>query len=152
MGKNLGWILDLWLCHTIGAAEANLRFICYQMLSDVIRGSSEGHQSASRGTPEALQRYSKVYQKTPVFLVKYCHNKDLKKIELRISVKNPKSESRSVGMPKLDLLRLLPSAYLNPKQIRMAEILMTKTKLLKWLTPLRRWGIESLCNGADNRI
>jgi hypothetical protein len=25
----------------------------------------------------------------------------------------------------------------------MAEILMTKTKLLKWLTPLRQWGIES---------
>jgi hypothetical protein len=95
------------------------------MSSEVIRRSSEGHQSASRGTPEALQRYSKVYQKTPVFLLKYCHNKDLKKIELRISVKNPKSE------------------YLNPKQIRMAEILMTKTKLLKWLTPLRQWGIES---------
>jgi hypothetical protein len=37
--------------------------------------------------------YSKVHQKTPVFLLKYCHNKDLKEIELRISVK--KFEIRS---------------------------------------------------------
>jgi hypothetical protein len=53
-------------------------------------------------------------------------------------------------MPKLDLLRLLPSAYLNPKQILMAEMLMTKTKLLKW--PMPYGDIEYPHNRAKMRI
>jgi len=57
------------------------------------------------------QRYVKMHQKTPVFLIKYCHNKDLKKMNHRFQQKNPKSE------------------YLNPKQILMTEILMTKINI-----------------------
>jgi len=35
-----------------------------------------------------------MHQKTPVSLLKYCHNKDLNEIGLRISVKKSKSATR----------------------------------------------------------
>jgi hypothetical protein len=49
---------------------------CNQLSSVVIRR----YPDVIRTHSEALQRYSKVHQKTPVFLIKYFHNKDLKKI------------------------------------------------------------------------
>jgi hypothetical protein len=86
--------------------------------------------------------YSKVHQKTPVFLLKYCHNKDLKEIELRISVKNSKSAfaEATADPPFADSRKLTSRAgksearrpkftRLRRARIRMAEILMTKTNL-----------------------
>ena len=61
------------------------------MLSVVIRchqKQSERHQNASKVNQKHSkihQRYVKMHQKTPVFLIKYCHNKDLKVIEPRIN-------------------------------------------------------------------
>jgi hypothetical protein len=59
-----------------------------------------------------------MHQKTPVFLIKYCHNKDLKKIELRISVKISESEAQRPKFTRLRRARIL-----------MAKMLMTKTNL-----------------------
>jgi len=56
-----------------------------------------------------------VHQKTPVFLLKYCHNKDLKKIKPQISAKKSKSTFAEASADKSENL--------------MAEILMTKTNL-----------------------
>jgi len=46
------------------------------------------HQNASKSIQKHSkihQRYVRKHQKTPVFLTKYCHNKDLNKIEPRIN-------------------------------------------------------------------
>jgi hypothetical protein len=69
-----------------------------------------------------------MHQKTPVFLIKYCHNKDLKKIELRISVKNSKSAFAEATADKSEARR--PKfTRLRRARILMTEMLMTKTNL-----------------------
>ena len=61
----------------------------HQNTSKVIQKHSKIHQ-----------RYVKMHQKTPVFLLKYCHNKDLTKIEPQIfckkfEIRNSKSKTNS---------------------------------------------------------
>ena len=59
-----------------------------QLLSDVIRSNQKCirmHQKHIRDTSEICQRYVKMHQKTPVFLIKYCHNKELRKIKPQIN-------------------------------------------------------------------
>ena len=61
-----------------------MRANCYQMLSEAIRS----HQNASKVNQKHSkihQRYIRMHQKTPVFLLNYCHNKDLKKIKPQIN-------------------------------------------------------------------
>jgi len=67
-----------------------------------------------------------MHQKTPVFLAKYCHNKDLNEIEPRISAKNSKSATRMADKSET---RNPKFTRLRRARIRMAEILMTKTNL-----------------------
>jgi len=94
-----------------------VRANCYQMLSVVISCNqkvSRCNQNASKVNQKHSkihQRYVRMHQKTPVFLIKYCHNKDLNVIGLRIQNKISKFEAR------------------NPKQTQMTEKLMTKTTL-----------------------
>ncbi len=57
---------------------------CYQMSSEAIRS----HQNASKVNQKHSkihQRYVKKHQKTPAFLIKYRHNKDLKKMNHRFT-------------------------------------------------------------------
>jgi cell fate (sporulation/competence/biofilm development) regulator YmcA (YheA/YmcA/DUF963 family) len=64
-----------------------VRANCYQMSSEAIRCVIRCNQNASKVIQKHSkihQRYVKMHQKTPVFLLKYCHNKDLNEIELRI--------------------------------------------------------------------
>jgi len=69
---------------------------CYQMSSEAIRS----HQNASRVNQKHSkihQRYVKMHQKTPVFFIKYCHNKELNVIGLRITAKKSKIETNMNG-------------------------------------------------------
>jgi hypothetical protein len=70
-----------------------------------------------------------VHQETPVFLLKYCHNKDLNEIERRIQNKNPKSAFAEATADK--------SEARNPKftRLRRARILMTKMLMTKTTLP-----------------
>ena len=58
---------------------------CNQLLSVVIRCNQNASKVIQKHS-KIHQRYVKMHQKTPVFLLKYCHNKELKKIEPQIHV------------------------------------------------------------------